>query len=392
MLPRQATLYRKAGDTVATIYKRRDLRPIPEGAEIVTYRGKRYAKWTNAKTDTVQRAPLSPSGDKIVCESPYYTVQYFDHDGRRQKVATRCADRDAAQQLANELESKAMLRREGLIDPTQERVAAEGRRSLQEHLADFRAGELRSLTPASFDLDADLPTVTVDAGHSKRRRRDVQPFRSDLAELLRDWLEGRPADERLFSHVPHNTARMLRADLRAARAAWIAQATTDAERRQREDSDFPRDKNAAGEVFDFHATRHTYISAIVAGKPSVKTAQELARHSSPVLTIGRYSHARLHDLTAALDALPSLQPSGPDLQARRATGTDSCLPANRQQYADEKTTVLAIRGESGPSRNDAADCPKVLMVNTLGDNRRDVALRHPLGESNPCCRTENPES
>ena len=32
--------YRKAGDTMATIYKRRDLRPIPEGAEIVTYRGR----------------------------------------------------------------------------------------------------------------------------------------------------------------------------------------------------------------------------------------------------------------------------------------------------------------------------------------------------------------
>lgn len=97
---------------MATIYKRRDLRPIPEGAELVTYRGKRYAKWLNAKTDTVQRAPLSPSGDKIVCESPYYTVRYWDHDGRRVKVATRCADRDAAQQLANELEARAMQRRE----------------------------------------------------------------------------------------------------------------------------------------------------------------------------------------------------------------------------------------------------------------------------------------
>ena len=32
-----------------------------------------------------------------------------------------------------------MKRREGLIDPTQERLAAEGRRSLQEHVADFRA-------------------------------------------------------------------------------------------------------------------------------------------------------------------------------------------------------------------------------------------------------------
>ncbi len=123
---------------MATIYKRRDLRPIPEGAEIVTYRGRRYAKWANIKTDTVQRAPMSAAGDKIVCESPHYTVRCFDHDGRRVKVATRCADRDAAQQLANELEAQAMYRREGLIDPTAERLANEGRRTIAEHVAEFR--------------------------------------------------------------------------------------------------------------------------------------------------------------------------------------------------------------------------------------------------------------
>jgi len=107
---------------MATIYKRRDLRPIPEGAEVVTYRGRRYAKWVNAKTGNAQRAPLSLSGDRIVCESAYYTVRYFDHDGRRVRVSTKCADRDAAQQLANELEAQAMKRREGLIDPKAERI------------------------------------------------------------------------------------------------------------------------------------------------------------------------------------------------------------------------------------------------------------------------------
>src|SRR5262249_32797597 len=40
----------------------------------------------------------------------------------------------------------------------------------------FRAGELRSLTPASFDLDAEPPTVTVAAAYSKRRRTDAQPI------------------------------------------------------------------------------------------------------------------------------------------------------------------------------------------------------------------------
>lgn len=36
----------------------------------------------------------------------------------------------------------------------------------------LRAGELRSLTPASFALDGDGPTVTVEASYSKRRGLD----------------------------------------------------------------------------------------------------------------------------------------------------------------------------------------------------------------------------
>jgi integrase len=40
----------------------------------------------------------------------------------------------------------------------------------------FRASEVLSLTPECFDLGADPPTVTCDAAHSKRRRRDSQPI------------------------------------------------------------------------------------------------------------------------------------------------------------------------------------------------------------------------
>ncbi|MFC1806508.1 hypothetical protein ACFL09_05970, partial [Planctomycetota bacterium] len=40
----------------------------------------------------------------------------------------------------------------------------------------LRAAELRSVTPESFDLDAEPPVVVVEAKLSKRRRRDVQPL------------------------------------------------------------------------------------------------------------------------------------------------------------------------------------------------------------------------
>lgn len=141
---------------------------------------------------------------------------------------------------------------------------------------------------------------------------------------------------------------MLQKDLAAARKKWIAEGKTEAEQKRREESDFLKYKDSGGCFVDFHATRHTYISGIVAGGASVKTCQELARHSDPRLTIGRYSHARLHDLAGALDALPNTQPQDPEQQSLQATGTDpaeSLLPADRQQYSAPMERNVAKSGE-----------------------------------------------
>ncbi len=65
------------------------------------------------------------------------TVEWFDHEGQRRKKGTRIADKDAAMQLANKLETEAEKRRQGMIDVTQERYAKHRRRSLQKHVDDF---------------------------------------------------------------------------------------------------------------------------------------------------------------------------------------------------------------------------------------------------------------
>ena len=434
---------------MATIYKRTRREPIPQGAEIITTRkGDRIAVWTRGKQR--RRAPLTPDGKAVLLESPGYTIEFFDHNGQRKRHSTRCTDRDAVERLAGELEKNAMFRRDGLIDPAQERLAQEARRPLADHQADyerflidkgntskhvaetmrsirrvvelcsaqtaadltgpavmkaigtlrdggasartsnsyltavkgmtrwlwrhkrmaddslcaltpfnedadrrhvrreldveeinrllaetekrtepghnlsgpdramvyrvalgtgFRAKELRSLTPESFDLDGNPPIVIVGAAYSKHRREDRQPIRRDLADLLRSWLAGKAAGEPVFGRLPGGTARMLRGDLDAARRAWLDEAPTEGAKKARDRMDFLRYQNAAGEVADFHATRHTYISGIVAGGASVKTAQELARHCDPSLTIGRYSHARPRDLQTALDTLPGVKTS-----------------------------------------------------------------------------------
>ena len=49
----------------------------------------------------------------------------------------------------------------------------------------LRASELASLTLANLALAGDIPTITVQAGDSKRGRRDVQPIRRELADRLK---------------------------------------------------------------------------------------------------------------------------------------------------------------------------------------------------------------
>jgi integrase len=81
------------------------------------------------------------------------------------------------------------------------------------------------------------------------------------------------------------------------------------------------DRDDTGRVVDFHALRHTYISRLVASGANTKVAQELARHSTPTLTLGRYAHVQLVDQTRALAALPAIEAPRANVAALAATGT-----------------------------------------------------------------------
>jgi hypothetical protein len=66
---------------MATVYKRAYKAALPEGAEIVQRKGKLLAVWTvNGKR---RRASLTPDGTQIVLQRLGYTIQYFDHEGKR---------------------------------------------------------------------------------------------------------------------------------------------------------------------------------------------------------------------------------------------------------------------------------------------------------------------
>jgi integrase len=185
----------------------------------------------------------------------------------------------------------------------------------------LRAGELASLTPASFHLaDLDAATVKVTAAYSKHRRDDILPLRRDVAEAVAAFIAGKPADARLFA-VPPRTAEMIQTDLAAAREAWIKGAKTKQEREARRTTTFLADADGSGRVVDFHALRHTFITRLARSGVVPAVAKSLARHSTIVLTMDHYTHTLIGDERAALDRLPSIDATRANVAALAATGT-----------------------------------------------------------------------
>ncbi len=257
----------------------------------------------------------------------------------------------------------------------------------------LRAAELASLTAASFDLEAEPPTVTVEAAYSKHRRRDVLPLRADLAVLICPYLAtldseaaGVAQNERSAQGDPEaessdernatgrlwpgtwieRSARMLRQDLEAARAKWLQDAPSDGERKRRQRSAWLCYVDEAGRIFDFHSLRHQFISNLARGRVHVKEAQQLVRHSTITLTMDCYTHLGIVDLTSALDALPALPTmSGPATEAAelRATGTDGPItkePDWRAQGRAQKSGLSCPRLSPGDHQAEVEPASKTI--------------------------------
>ena len=120
----------------------------------------------------------------------------------------------------------------------------------------IRKTEMASLTPASFHLEDDPPTVTMAAACSKHRRKDVLPLHPELVPLLREWLKGLKAMDHLFPQLgKKKLSEMIQCDLKAAGIDY---------------------KTADG-FADFHAAgRHTYITQLLRSGASLPEAKELA--------------------------------------------------------------------------------------------------------------------
>ena len=131
----------------------------------------------------------------------------------------------------------------------------------------LRSKECGSLTPRHFELDADPPTVRIDAPDEKARRGDVLPIPSDLVKMLRPWLATFAPDAKLWPGdwaKKRRGSKIMMADLERAGVAY---------------------RNDDGHQSDFYALRHTYLSRLGRSGASPKAMQRLVRHTTVQLTL-----------------------------------------------------------------------------------------------------------
>ncbi len=241
----------------------------------------------------------------------------------------------------------------------------------------FRAGEIRNLKPAAFDLideegriklDA---SVVVDAAYSKRRTQDVQPIRPEFAALLVEFLKPRSRTELVFAMPKgYHLSKIIKADLDTAEIPY---------------------KDESGRYADFHSLRHTFITNLARGGVHPKVAQQLARHSTIGLTMDRYSHSALSDLRDALLVLPRLS-EVPDQVRHRATGTTGKLLPNRlPNFLPTPATSPGPRPASGcivaSIHGDEANAPEPVGIGKTGySSRRSASVRATGVDRNRTCQ------
>ncbi len=187
------------------------------------------------------------------------------------------------------------------------------------YMTGLRRKEIASLKPRSFDLDANPPTVTVEAACSKHRRLDVLPMHPDLVKLVRDWIAKLKPSELLFPKLAkRRTWLMVKKDLERVGIPY---------------------ENEDG-IADFHAAgRHSHITGLVRSGASLPEVQKLARHTDIKMTM-KYTHIGIEDQAKAVGNLPALQMRCSSAVAERLLVS----PAVTNPKSENETTPVQDEG------------------------------------------------
>jgi len=224
----------------------------------------------------------------------------------------------------------------------------------------LRSNELRSLVRADLFLAGDRPHVRCRAENTKNDEPAKQYVQADLAEQLRQHVAAKSPSAAVFSMPDeYDVASMLRADLAAARSAWLDEVRHDpAAQAKRAETTFLAPTNDQGEQLDFHALRHTTGAWLALQGNHPKAIQAVMRHSSITLTMDTYGHLLPDQHADAIGTLESFfSPPGAVAEAvglsavqiavAMQTGASGCKKSDREGDQSELAATLKFQGKRG---------------------------------------------
>lgn len=172
-------------------------------------------------------------------------------------------------------------------------------------LTGMRLSELRSLQVC--DLDPEKRIVKLSAAAAKNRRAAWFYLPEEFTRELVDFTKGKGPQDSLLDLYKRGAER-IREDMGRAGIEW----------------------NTPRGVLDFHSLRVTFATLLNEYGEDVKVIQDLMRHSTPILTLSRYTKSNEARQRMTIDRLAEIVP-GPakESQEKRSTkGTRGEKSAN----------------------------------------------------------------
>lgn len=147
----------------------------------------------------------------------------------------------------------------------------------------LRLGELQQLVWADLHLDENPPFVLARASTTKNRKEAFLPLHPRLAFELKKSRKAEAEDGDAVFHLTIHPERPLYRDMAKAGIEKF---------------------DALGRKLDFHSLRYTFATTLAVNGTSQRVAQELMRHSDPMLTAKIYTDASQLPIADAVNRLP----------------------------------------------------------------------------------------
>jgi len=124
---------------MGTVFRKAWTAPLPPGAEVVTSRGKRVARWRlrNGKLRTAEVFEGQNGSLRIRGRTAAYVAKYKDGNGLWVEEVTGCKDETAARAILGQLERRAELVRAGVMTGAEDSASRHARAPLTEHMAAY---------------------------------------------------------------------------------------------------------------------------------------------------------------------------------------------------------------------------------------------------------------